>query len=445
METIEKHTIEILDTTLKHGFSQIPRTVLKAKNLSMQSKTLYALLLDYAWQKDQCFPGQDRLATDLGVHRNTIQKYLIELRTFKLIKWVRRGLKQTNIYYILPINHLIQNLPDAQARVHQDSQDNVHTVAQTTVHKLEEDEYKKKEYKKPLSLSNANEQLNLNTFDTEALVIAKELNDEKSIKFYQKIVNQKKKGEIADEDIVSALDDTRRMVRTDQVDGKRFLRNPASWFVSTLQKLTQKRKEKEQKVKVESMLEKFHKSFTLRIIVFITSFLLVGFNINIPVYASENIDITIDSVFEAHNQIRKENSLPEFILNEELTKSAYLKAVTMKFQKCWSHYCPDSPWGDFSVVGYEYEIAGENLAHGFTDPDVLIKAWLDSPTHKANIMNDKYSEIGIAVIDSSFLDDSTDKIVVVHFAKPKLNPLNNDFLAFQNKIILGNKLCWRNY
>lgn len=40
METIEKNTIEILDTTLKHGFSQIPRTVLKAKNLSMQSKTL---------------------------------------------------------------------------------------------------------------------------------------------------------------------------------------------------------------------------------------------------------------------------------------------------------------------------------------------------------------------------------------------------------------------
>jgi len=445
METIEKNTIEILDTTLKHGFSQIPRTVLKAKNLSMQSKTLYALLLDYAWQKDQCFPGQDRLATDLGVHRNTIQKYLIELRAFKLIKWVRRGLKQTNIYYILPINHLAQNVSDAQARVHQDSQDNVHTDAQPTVHKLEEVEYKKKEYKKPLSLSNANEQLNLNTFDTEALVIAKELNDEKSIKFYQKIINQKKKGEVSEEDITSALDDTRRMVRTDQVDGKTFLRNPASWFVSTLQKLTRKRKEKEQKAKVESMLEKFHKSFTLKIIVFITSLFLVGFNVNMPVYASENNDITIDSVLEKHNQIRVENSLPEFTLDEDLTKSAYLKAVTMKFQKCWSHYCPDSPWGDFEFVGYEYEIAGENLAHGFSDTDVLMTAWLDSPTHKANIMNKKYSEIGIAVVESTFLENLTDKIVVVHFAKPKLNLLNDDFLAFQKQIILGNSLCWNNY
>lgn len=269
MTETNKETIEILDTTLKQGFSQIPRTVLRASNLSMQSKTLYALLLDYAWQKGSCFPGQNRLGKDLGVHRNTIQKYLLELRDFGLIKWDRRGFKQTNIYYILSLDFLIDQPSDAQERVHQDAQSCVQPYAQGSVHKVEEVEYKKKEYKKPLTLSpstssgqdNDNGEINLNSFDSEAIALAEEFNDLKSIKFYQGIINKCNRGEISNEDIQSALEDTRRVIRTDQVDGTDFLKNPAGWFVSVLNKLIGKRQEKEQKAKVNEMLSQFKESF----------------------------------------------------------------------------------------------------------------------------------------------------------------------------------------
>jgi len=262
MTETNKETIEILDTTFKQGFSQIPRTILRAKNLSMQAKTLYALLLDYAWQKGSCFPGQNRLGKDLGVHRNTIQKYLLELRDFGLIKWDRRGFKQTNIYYILSLDFLIDQTSDAQERVHQDAQSCVQPDAQGSVHKVEEVEYKKKEYKKPLTLeSNDNGEINLNSFDSEAIALAEEFNDLKSIKFYQGIINKRNRGEISDEDIQSALEDTRRVIRTDQVDGTDFLKNPAGWFVSVLNKLIGKRQEKEQKAKVNEMLSQFKESF----------------------------------------------------------------------------------------------------------------------------------------------------------------------------------------
>ena len=269
MTETNKETIEILDTTLKQGFSQIPRTVLRAYNLSMQAKTLYALLLDYAWQKGSCFPGQNRLGKDLGVHRNTIQKYLLELRDFGLIKWDRRGFKQTNIYYILSLDFLIDQQSDAQERVHQDAQSCVQPDAQGSVHKVEEVEYKNKEYKKQLTLSpptssgqdNDNGEINLNSFDSEAITLAEEFNDLKSIKFYQGIINKRNRGEISDEDLQSALEDTRRVIRTDQVDGTDFLKNPAGWFVSVLNKLIGKRQEKEQKAKVNEMLSQFKESF----------------------------------------------------------------------------------------------------------------------------------------------------------------------------------------
>lgn len=95
--------IEILDSTLRHGFAQIPRQVLRATGLSRNAKCLYALLLDYAWQEGSCFPGQPRLAHDLGVSDRTIRTDLDELREYGLVSWRRRGLSLTNVYQILSI------------------------------------------------------------------------------------------------------------------------------------------------------------------------------------------------------------------------------------------------------------------------------------------------------------------------------------------------------
>jgi hypothetical protein len=69
-------------------------------------------------------------------------------------------------------------------------------------------------------------------------------------------------------------------------------------------------------------------------------------------------------------------------------------------------------------AGYEYQVAGENLARDFgTTPDMM-EAWMASPTHRANIVNPKYTEIGIAVIDGVFQGYET-TLVVQMFGKPK--------------------------
>ena len=93
--------ITILEPSLSYGFTQLPRPVLKARGLSRNAKTLYALLLDYAWQSGSCFPGQTRLADDLDISVDSIRRDLDELRKYGLISWQRRpGLSATNIYYI---------------------------------------------------------------------------------------------------------------------------------------------------------------------------------------------------------------------------------------------------------------------------------------------------------------------------------------------------------
>lgn len=93
-------TLVILDPTLRRGFTSVPNKVLFATGLSMAAKCLYSILLAFAWQEDECFPGQERLAEAAGCTDRTVRKYLEELKDFGLVSWVQRGLNQTNIYYI---------------------------------------------------------------------------------------------------------------------------------------------------------------------------------------------------------------------------------------------------------------------------------------------------------------------------------------------------------
>lgn len=116
---LEKHTIVVLNESLKHGFIQLPRYVLKDSKLSMGARLTYAVLLSYAWQEDSCFPGQDKIASDLGVSRQMINNYLNELKEFKYVSWERRGLGKTNVYYILDYQPL-KIEADVKQGLHQD-------------------------------------------------------------------------------------------------------------------------------------------------------------------------------------------------------------------------------------------------------------------------------------------------------------------------------------
>ena len=95
--------IEIMDENLRQGFAQVPRPVLRAKGLSVKAKIVYIALLDYAWQQGSCYPGQVRLAEDLSISVDTVQRALAELKKYQLVDWKQRGLNQTNVYRLLPL------------------------------------------------------------------------------------------------------------------------------------------------------------------------------------------------------------------------------------------------------------------------------------------------------------------------------------------------------
>lgn len=97
----DEKTLIIKDKTLKGGFTAIPNTVLCCEYLSPTAKVLYCLLLMYAWQEKETFPGQERLAKALGRYTTRNVRFgLNELKDAKLISWKRRGLTLTNIYTI---------------------------------------------------------------------------------------------------------------------------------------------------------------------------------------------------------------------------------------------------------------------------------------------------------------------------------------------------------
>jgi len=99
MEPNQPHVI-VEDETLRAGFTQIPNLVLRRPGLPPGAKLTYMVLLSYAWQKDSAYPGQDRLAADMGVSERSVVTYLKQLVESGLVTIRRRGLGMTNVYVL---------------------------------------------------------------------------------------------------------------------------------------------------------------------------------------------------------------------------------------------------------------------------------------------------------------------------------------------------------
>ena len=101
-EAIKERNI-LLDTpdpALQGGFTQIPNFILRDGNISVGAKVVYAMFLSYAWHNDSCFPGQDRLAEDMGMSRVRVTQLIAELQRAGLVNIQRRGQGKTNLYTI---------------------------------------------------------------------------------------------------------------------------------------------------------------------------------------------------------------------------------------------------------------------------------------------------------------------------------------------------------
>jgi hypothetical protein len=92
--------IEIVaaDPATRGGFTQVPNFMLTNKDISVGGKLAYAMLLKYAWGDDACFPGQKKLADDMGAGERSVRTYLKELEDAGFLEVAQRGLGKTNLY-----------------------------------------------------------------------------------------------------------------------------------------------------------------------------------------------------------------------------------------------------------------------------------------------------------------------------------------------------------
>lgn len=119
------------------------------------------------------------------------------------------------------------------------------------------------------------------------------------------------------------------------------------------------------------------------------------------------------------NTQREQNSLPDLKVNDELTNAAFMKAKDMFAHNYWAHVSPTgvTPWKWLGDAGYNYDVAGENLAKNYPTAQATVDAWMASPTHRANILNNKYQDIGFAVVDG-MLDGRDTTLVVAYYGDP---------------------------
>ena len=123
------------------------------------------------------------------------------------------------------------------------------------------------------------------------------------------------------------------------------------------------------------------------------------------------------------NAERQKQGLSTLSMNAELSDAARRKAADMLAKNYWAHFSPDgstSPWGFIKNSGYSYTYAGENLAKGFTDANSTVVAWMNSPTHRDNILSDKYRDVGFAIVPGTLNGEET--VLVVEMFGSRSSP-----------------------
>lgn len=130
--------------------------------------------------------------------------------------------------------------------------------------------------------------------------------------------------------------------------------------------------------------------------------------------------ISIDGIIYYTNIERSKSGLNPLTKNTKLTSSATEKTDDMFSRQYFEHNAPDGKTAADLVksFNYKFQIVGENLALGIFQTDKsLVQAWMDSPGHRANILNPKYTEIGAAVGIGDYKGQKQ-WMAVQHFAKP---------------------------
>jgi len=139
-----------------------------------------------------------------------------------------------------------------------------------------------------------------------------------------------------------------------------------------------------------------------------------------PGITSESPETMSKNIITYTNKERSGQSLTPLTESTELDEAAKLKLADMFANNYWDHVAPSGvqAWDFIKKTGYSYQYAGENLAKGYYDSASTVSAWMNSQSHKDNLLNVKYAEIGVAV-GSGTLNGKPTTLVVQLFGKPQ--------------------------
>lgn len=117
--------------------------------------------------------------------------------------------------------------------------------------------------------------------------------------------------------------------------------------------------------------------------------------------------ITSENVENLVNQERANRGLIPLKVNDSLNTAAEKKSTDMVKRNYFDHYAYGiSPWVFIQSENYDYLYAGENLAMDFDTAEGVVSAWMASPSHRKNILNSDFDEIGVGVVKGEFSDNS---------------------------------------
>jgi hypothetical protein len=142
---------------------------------------------------------------------------------------------------------------------------------------------------------------------------------------------------------------------------------------------------------------------------------------NHPATLAYATEMSISGLLQYTNSQRASNGLGPLTLNSKLNTSAQAKANNMVSRDYWAHNTPDGdePWVFIDASGYQYQKAGENLAYGFSNSEATVIGWMNSPTHRANILDQTYSEVGFGFVNAeNFVTTGQETVVVAHYGEP---------------------------
>lgn len=123
--------------------------------------------------------------------------------------------------------------------------------------------------------------------------------------------------------------------------------------------------------------------------------------------------VTASVLVDLTNESRLAYNEAPLVRNSVLDHAATLKAEDMAKEGYFAHDSPNglTPWHWFKEAGYTFLYAGENLAINFIDADEVRNAWLASPLHRANLLDVKFKEIGMATVNGVYKNGPTIYVV----------------------------------